>query len=231
MFCVGVALAVGMSGAADLCVRDGDTVAFLGDSITQFGNYPAGYVNMVMKGLEVLGVRDAKKIPAGISGHKSNDMLQRVDRDCLSKKPTFMTLSCGVNDVWHGPRGVKLPEYKANIAAILDKAAASNVTVIVLTPTMITEKTNYTDNVKLKGYCDWLREQAAARKLRLADLISTIRKDVTGKRTRLALLDEVRPSAEGVGKRGVRLLEPALTVRLQFGMIRGSWKFSEEWFS
>jgi len=150
-------------------VKDGDRIAFLGDSITQLGNAPAGYVNMVMKGLELVGVK-AVKIPAGVSGHKSNNMLQRVDRDCLAKKPRFMTVSCGVNDVWHGKNGVPLKEYKRNMSEIFDKAAASNVQVVVLTPTMIGEDASNENNKKLQAYVDWLRVEALRRKLPLADL-------------------------------------------------------------
>ena len=58
-----------------------------------------------------------------------------------------MTLSCGVNDVWHfklrlGKRtfkGVGLEEYKKNITAIIDKAQAANIKVMVLSSTMIGE--------------------------------------------------------------------------------------------
>ncbi len=97
---VAVALAIGASGlqAAELPVKDGQKIAFLGDSITQQGAGTGGYVRLVISGLEANGIK-ATAIPAGISGHKSNQMLERLDRDVLSKKPDWMTLSCGVNDV------------------------------------------------------------------------------------------------------------------------------------
>ena len=62
-------------------------------------------------------------MPAGISGHKSDQMLARLDKDVLSKKPQWMTLSCGVNDVWHGPRGVPLDEAMAKSGTYDDKVA------------------------------------------------------------------------------------------------------------
>lgn len=165
-------LAVALCASAEICVKDGDTVAFMGDSITEFGNYPAGYVNLVMKGLEVAGVRNAKKLPAGISGHKSNQMLARLDGQVLAKKPQWMTFSCGVNDVWHQDwkAGVLLPDFQKNVREIFDRCAASNVNVIVLTPTVIGEDLACEKNRKLKPYVDWIREEAARRKLPLADL-------------------------------------------------------------
>jgi len=188
-------------------VKDGDKIAFLGDSITQFGNNPAGYVNMVMKGLELVGIK-AVKIPAGISGHKSNNMLQRVDRDCLAKKPRFMTVSCGVNDVWHGANGVPLEDFKRNMSAIFDKAAASNVTVIVLTPTLIGEDENNGNNKKLDAYVAWLRDEADRRELPLADLNALMRYHLVGLRNtareegrkndgKLATVDGVHMNFEG----------------------------------
>ena len=101
-----------------------------------------------------------------------------------------MTLSCGVNDVWHGVSGVRLddadaaahptepvkngePErgtFKKNITAILDKAAAAGVKVVILTATVIHEKLDNEENAKLAPYNDFLRALAAERKLPLADL-------------------------------------------------------------
>ena len=162
------ALLAGMLNA-EICVKDNESIAFMGDSITQQGNASAGYVSLVMKGLEVAGVR-AEKIPAGISGHKSNNMLARLDRDVISKNPKWMTFSCGVNDVWHGKNGVPLDQYKKNVTEIFDKCAAAGIKVIVLTATMISEDANCDNNRKLAGYNAWLRKEAKRRNLRIADL-------------------------------------------------------------
>lgn len=155
---------------AEPLIRDGQKLAFMGDSITQFGaGQPSGYVRLVVSGLEANGIKVAP-VFAGISGHKSNDMLARLDRDALSKKPDFMTLSCGVNDVWHGERGVPLEQYKRNIAEICDKSQAAGVKVVVLTATMIGEDQPNANNQKLVAYNDFLRTLAKERKLPLADL-------------------------------------------------------------
>ena len=186
------AIAVAFTACADgIAVKDGDAIAFLGDSITAGGNRPAGYINLVMKGLEVAGVKNAKKIPAGIGGQKSNHMVARVEKDCLSKKPAFLTVSCGVNDVWHGAKGVPLDEYKVNMSGIFDKAAAAGVAVVVLTPTMIYEDENNAQNKKLQGYVDWLVEEAGRRGLRLANLNADMH----------AKLAELRAKAQAEGRK------------------------------
>lgn len=181
------ALLVPNLGQAEIAVKNGDKIAFLGDSITAQGwGSPAGYVRLVIAGLEANGVK-AEPVPAGISGHKSDQMLARLDKDVLSKKPQWMTLSCGVNDVWHGPRGVPLDEamaksgtyddkvadrgtYKKNITTIIDHAQAAGVKPVMLTATVIHEKLDSKENGLLAPYNAFLRELAKEKKIPLADL-------------------------------------------------------------
>ena len=161
---------------AQIEVKSGDRIAFLGDSITAQGNSSqAGYVNLVMTGLKVNGIQ-AVKIPAGISGHKSNQMLERLKRDVLNKKPQIMTLSCGVNDVGHGKRGVELPDFKKNITAIVEQAQAAGIRVCILTTTMNREDPKHPFNIKLAGYNDFLRTLAKEKKCLLADLNADMQK-------------------------------------------------------
>jgi lysophospholipase L1-like esterase len=168
---MGLAL-LGFAGAmrADIAVQNGEKIAFLGDSITAQGaSGNTGYVKLVMSGLEANGVK-AEMIPAGISGHKSNDMLARLQKDVIDKKPNWMTLSCGVNDVWHHERGVPLDQYKTNIRQIVDQAQAAGIKVVLLTSTMIHEDQPNDDNQKLVAYNDFLKALAAEKNLPVADL-------------------------------------------------------------
>lgn len=172
---------------AEIAVKSGEKIAFLGDSITAGGwGNPAGYVRLVLAGLEANGVK-AEAVPAGIGGHKSDQMLARLDKDVLSRKPQWMTLSCGVNDVWHGPRGVPLDDamaksgsyddkvstrgtYKKNITAIIDQAQAAGVKPVILTATVIHENLSSKENGLLAPYNNFLRELAKEKHLPLADL-------------------------------------------------------------
>jgi len=166
---VAFAISSTAASAARLPVKSGEKIAFMGDSITEGGVGPKGYVTLVIKGLEANGVK-ATAIPAGISGHKSNQMLERLDRDVLSKKPDWMTLSCGVNDVWHGANGVPLDQYKVNITKIVEQCQAAGVKVMLLTATMIGEDQPNANNQKLVVYNDFLRALAKKKKCKLADL-------------------------------------------------------------
>jgi lysophospholipase L1-like esterase len=174
--------------SAEIAVKSGDKIAFLGDSITQGGwQNPAGYVHLVIAGLEANGIK-AEPVPAGISGHKSDQMLARLEKDVLSKKPQWMTLSCGVNDVWHGKGGVPLDDaaaakpgeynekvaergtYKKNISAIIEKATAAGAKPVILTATVIKEDLGNAENARLAPYNDFLRSLAKEKHLPIADL-------------------------------------------------------------
>jgi lysophospholipase L1-like esterase len=166
-----------LMSAGDIPVKDGEKIAFLGDSITQGGMGATGYVTLVIQGLKANGVQ-ATAIGAGISGHKSNDMLARLQRDVIDRKPDWMTLSCGVNDVWHGAKGVPLDQYKQNITQIVEKAQAAGIKVMILTSTMITENPSEPNNEKLAAYNEFLRELAKDKKCLLADLNAAMQKDL-----------------------------------------------------
>ena len=156
-------------GKSQIAVAKGQEIAFLGDSITAAGAKPAGYCRLVIDGLKKQGI-ETTGIFAGISGHKSNQMLGRLEKDVLSKKPDWMTLSCGVNDVWHGARGVKLEDYKKNMTAIVDQAQAAGVKVMILTSTMIKEDQKNDLNGKLLPYNTFLKELAKSKGCLFADL-------------------------------------------------------------
>jgi lysophospholipase L1-like esterase len=208
--------------AADIAIKNGQKLAFLGDSITAAGwGNPGGYSRLVIAGCEANGIK-VEGIGAGIGGHKSNQMLERLDRDVLGKKPDWMTLSCGVNDVWHGDKGVPLDNaqaaagkyelrpgepakgtYKANITAIVDKAQAAGVKVMILTATVIGEELDNDNNKKLAPYNNFLRALAKEKKCLLADLNRAFQQKIkaagnaTGKPGRLLTSDSVHMNPDG----------------------------------
>jgi lysophospholipase L1-like esterase len=141
----------------------------MGDSITAFGwTHPDGYVKLVVSGLAGVGVQ-VQPIPAGVGGNTSRDMLARLQKSVLDQKPDWLTLSCGVNDVWHGITGCDLPTYEKNITSIVDQARQAKIRVMILTATMIQEVDN-PFTAKQVPYNDFLRQLARERNFPLADL-------------------------------------------------------------
>jgi lysophospholipase L1-like esterase len=150
-------------------LKQGQTIVFLGDSITQAGAQPEGYLSLFKLFCGVNGY-EVRVINAGISGHKSNDMLARLDKDVLAHRPDWVSISCGVNDVWHGERGVPLPDYKTNMTDMVDRCLRSGAKVLLLTATPIYEDLNSPENQKLRGYNEFLRQLAKEKDVLLCDL-------------------------------------------------------------
>jgi acyl-CoA thioesterase-1 len=106
-------------------------------------------------------------------------MLARFQRDVLDKKPDVVTISVGINDVWHGftaahpagygPNRVPLPEYRKNVAAMLEAAKKAGVKVVLFTTTIFEDKPDSPRNLRLAGYNDVLRELAREYGAVLAD--------------------------------------------------------------
>ena len=63
ILCAGTLLLAAVSVSAQIKVKNGDKIAFLGDSITQRGNFCFGYVNFVIYAPDANGIK-AVKIPA-----------------------------------------------------------------------------------------------------------------------------------------------------------------------
>jgi lysophospholipase L1-like esterase len=147
---------------------------FLGDSITQAGDKPGGYVDIVrtaMKasfpnaGVEVVG--------AGISGNKVPDLEERLERDVLAKKPSTVVIYIGINDVWHSIRDQGTPKevFEKGLRSLTDRIRGSGARVILCTPSVIGEKsvgTNQLDAM-LDEYAGVTRSIAADMKTGLVD--------------------------------------------------------------
>jgi lysophospholipase L1-like esterase len=229
---------------AEILVKSGEKIAFLGDSITQEGwGKPSGYVRLVMEGLKANGV-EAEAIPAGISGHKSNQMLARLEKDVLSKKPQWMTLSCGVNDAWHGPNGVPLDEtmaangtfnatvsergtYRKNMTDIIDRAIAAGVRPVILTATVIKEELDGELNKKVAPYNDFLRSLAKERNLPLADLNAMCHESIKAANkpgTNVLTYDGVHMGPEGNQLMAVGVLQAFGLNTEEIGKAKAAWE-------
>ncbi len=156
-------------------------IVCLGDSITQFGEGPNGYVGLMRAYLaQAYPQNGFEVVNAGVSGNTSNDELGRFDRDVLQKKPDLLTVSVGVNDVWHGfnskspqgggPGGVALPVYRANVEKMVTEAQARGIEVVLLSPTVIGEDLNDPRNALATGYLAALRDIARRHKCLFIDM-------------------------------------------------------------
>ncbi len=126
-------------------LKKGERIVFLGDSITQGGVGPKGYVTKIKEELQSKHKDlDIEIIGAGISGNKVPNLQARVDKDVIAKKPTIVYIYIGINDVWHGEkdpaRGTTPEKFEAGLKEVIGKCTAAGAKVILCTPTVIGEK-------------------------------------------------------------------------------------------
>lgn len=156
-------------------LKAGDRIVFLGDSITQAGAGPGGYVTLVKEALaKDYADLNLEVIGAGISGNRVPDLEKRLERDVLSKKPTIVVIYIGINDVWHSKngRGTSKEDYEAGLNRIIKQIQAGGARVILATPSMIGEKhdgSNELDTM-LEEYAAISRDVAKQNNLQLLDL-------------------------------------------------------------
>ena len=155
-----------------LQLKPGDQIVAIGDSITAQG----GYLRDIDAALAA--EHPQMKLPpvvnVGISGQKAEDLVPRFDKDVVRRKPAFVTISIGINDVWHRlgkPHDAAvLAAYKVNVAKLVNMAQAAGIKVILLTPTIINEDANAEGNKRLAAYVEAEKQIAREKDCQLVDL-------------------------------------------------------------
>src|SRR6476469_3816685 len=95
-----VLLLMTSSARADFAIRDGDTVVFLGDSITAARTYGKTIENYTLLRFPE---RKVHFINAGWGGDTAAGGLKRLQRDVFDKGATLLTVAYGINDIaWGG---------------------------------------------------------------------------------------------------------------------------------
>jgi len=151
-------------------------VIFFGDSITELGVKPGGYVTRVdsMSKLEGKG-SEYDFVGAGVSGNKVYDLYLRMEEDVLSKNPDVVVIYVGVNDVWHKTllgTGTDADKFEKFYYAILKKLKEKNIKAILCTPAVVGEKTDMSNPLDgdLNRYSNIIRDIAKKSNLPLVDL-------------------------------------------------------------
>lgn len=153
------------------------SIVFFGDSITELGVKPNGYISILKDSLARRSSH-IKVFGAGVSGNKISDLLARVDNDVITKKPNLVVVYIGINDVWHyafasrGLSGTPKPAFREGLITLIHKLQENNIHVILCTPSVIGEKNDGTNtyDAMLDEYADVSREVAKQTKILLCDL-------------------------------------------------------------
>ena len=151
-------------------------VIFFGDSITQAGVKPGGYIVRVSELASAEKVGDKYDfVGAGIGGNKVYDLYLRLEDDVLSKNPDIVIIYVGVNDVWHKRSygtGTDADKFEKFYTAIIKKLQDRNIKIALCTPAAIGERTDSSNELDgdLNYYSNIIRSIAKSHNIPLIDL-------------------------------------------------------------
>jgi acyl-CoA thioesterase-1 len=157
-------------------LKSGDTVLFIGDSITDADRndlahkpFGFGYVHFVANHL--LGkypTYNLNIINTGISGNTIRDLKSRWQKDCLDHNPDTLSILIGVNDVWRQfatedelPYAVLLDEYETTYRQLLAMVTQRcNSRLVICEPFMFCDDYNNPMFAQLRRYIEAVRRIA-----------------------------------------------------------------------
>ena len=193
-------------------LHDGDSIVFLGDSITHqrlYTQYVEDYFYTRMPHLRL------KLHNAGVGGARAWDALARFDDDVAAYKPKYVTILLGMNDGTYQPFNQEIFDiYQRDMTELLDKLGGIGATAIPMTPTMYDaraerakEKSRRSPeavalyNSVLTYYGTWLREVALERGLGFVDMWGPLNNITLGQRKTdpafTLIKDAVHPGSDG----------------------------------
>lgn len=207
LVCFGVRAAAYPARAIPPPLQGVRVIVCIGDSITQAGDEPGGYVWLTRRYLSALYPQQRiKLVNLGIGGQKSNDMLARFRQDVVSRKPNLVLINVGVNDVWHSylfARGVPLDSYRNNVEQMVVQAQRAGARVLLISPTIIRENLDNGANQQLALYLQAMQDIARKHKTLFVDMqqpfrrLITAYRESTGARDNLLTIDGVHMNRAG----------------------------------
>lgn len=174
------------------------TIVCLGDSVTGVYYHTGGkraYPEMLEIAIK-LAIPNANVtvINAGISGHTTQNGLERLDRDVLAKKPDLVTVSFGLNDMTRIPED----QFRKNLETIVARCREVKADVVLCTPNAVLNSGGRPTE-KLERYCDVIRATARDLKLSVCDQYRAgdAQRTKDAWAWRLTLSDAIHPNMDG----------------------------------
>ena len=148
-------------------------IVFFGDSITQEGTMPGGYVSR----LDSLASAKYELIGAGVGGDRVTSLYDRLAADVLIYRPDVVVVWVGVNDCgWFrwmpAIGGTKPARYETVLKQLVQKIQQQGARVVLCTPAVIGEKHRGENDLdtELDQYVQIVRRVAGRRGTKLVDL-------------------------------------------------------------
>jgi lysophospholipase L1-like esterase len=183
-------------------------IIFFGDSITEQGVKPGGYINLMDSLMKQDGLEENYELKgSGKSGDKVYDLYLRLEDDIMQHSPAIVVIYVGVNDVWHKRllgTGTDFAKFGKIYEGLYKKLQAANIKVIVCTPAVIGERTDNSNELDgdLNLYSNWIRTFAAKNNLPIVDLRKAfiqynLEHNIENKEAGILTTDKVHLNAKG----------------------------------
>lgn len=131
-------LGLASSAAAEFALKDGDTVVFLGDSITAARRYDRIIENYTLLRFPA---RRVTFFNAGKGGDTMTGALERLQREVFDRKATVLTVAFGVNDIGWGMKAdaEHRAAYLKSLRTLIGRCQERNVRVFICSPAITSE--------------------------------------------------------------------------------------------
>jgi lysophospholipase L1-like esterase len=157
-------------------LKKGDKIIFFGDSLTALAGIDGpkdkvtkGYVRIFRDAIQKQHKdKDIEVDWVATGGHTVPDLLKRVEKDVIAKKPTIVVIQIGCNDARRIPKDT----FKTSLEELIDRLQKEKIQVIQCTLTSVGEKHDGTnkDDPKLDEFAVVEREVAKTKDVPLNDL-------------------------------------------------------------
>ncbi len=141
------------SAFAEFALKDGDTVVFLGDSITAARRY-----DRIIENYTLLRFPDrhVKFFNAGKGGDTMTGALERLQREVFDRKATVLTVAFGVNDIGWGMKAdvEHKAAYLKSLRTLLARCKEHSVRVFLCSPAITSEDPDKAEKGFLQQMCD-----------------------------------------------------------------------------
>ena len=218
-------------------LKDGDSIVFLGDSITHQCLYTQYLENFLYTRLPNIRLKTHN---AGVGGATAWDALQRFDDDVAAYKPKYVTVLLGMNDGRYRPfdKGV-FDTYQKDMTELIGRIKKTGATPVLMTPTMYDsrarrmrksrrkspETTLQQYNAVLAYFGSWLREVATDRGYGFVDMYARLNSVTLSMRKRdpkfTVIPDAVHPGPEGQVVMAYSVVRDQLSSSILSGILIG----------
>lgn len=144
-------------------LKDGDVIVFAGDSLTEHGSRPGGYVRLVEEALvDRLPRLEVSVLGAGKGWDTIVTLRERFDEDVLRSRPSIVVIEIGINDLSEAgaERPVAQKLWRVRLESLISSTRRAGARPVLTTLSVVGEKLHGTNqyDAMLDAYSEIIRD-------------------------------------------------------------------------